>query len=127
MSAGNQGAQRGVESWLQLGDVVENDEGVGQRFEIGAHCQCSAVVVKAGDPCRAKEFLSAIDFAYQYGGQSSCEPLGLVAGEGDMAGAMRQLGRVSVLMAACFTFCDKEGDQVRGSRQAGPASRCAAR
>ena len=39
------------------------------------------------------------------GRRRGIRPAGLVAGEGHMAGAVRQ--RVSVFLAACFTFCDK--------------------
>ena len=78
MSAGNQGTQRCVESWPQPGDVVENDKSIGQRFDIGAQFQGLAVVVKAGDSCRANKFFTASEFAYYGVDQSSCEPAGLV-------------------------------------------------
>ena len=117
MSAGNQGTQRCVESWPQPGDVVENDKSIGQRFDIGAQFQGLAVVVKAGDSCRANKFFTASEFAYYGVDQSSCEPAGLVASERHMAGAVRQLGRVSVLMAACFTSATRKlirsGDRER--------------
>ena len=116
MSAGNQGTQRCVESWPQPGDVVENDKSIGQRFDVKAQFQGLAVVVKAGDSCRANKFFTASEFAYYGVDQSSCEPAGLVASERHMAGAVRQLGASAYSWPPALPSATRF-DQLRGSRE----------
>ena len=107
------GAQFGV---VQAERVVVVRAGRVAQFDIGAHCQGLAVVVEVGDSCRAKQFFSAIDFAYQRDGQSSCEPVGLVAGEGHMAGAVRQLGASAYSWPPALPSATRF-DHIRGSRK----------